>query len=121
MTNISLGEVTELRRFLGTAFNHLRAIQRAGEPDEPESSFAQAEIDERQFAYALAHDTQQTTPGLTREAYRTPHTSRTANTPSWSESRVQNTTPGEGDSQQQDVSGTAEEGGEESMNNMDLF
>lgn len=33
MTNISLGEVTELRDFLTTAHNHLRAIERAGEPE----------------------------------------------------------------------------------------
>lgn len=34
MTNISLGEIIELRPFMSTAFSHLRSMQRAIEPDD---------------------------------------------------------------------------------------
>jgi hypothetical protein len=48
MTNISLGEVTELREFLSTAHNHLRAIERVAEPEEEPGTQESAD----QFTYS---------------------------------------------------------------------
>lgn len=50
MTNISHGEITELRDFLTTANNHLRSIERAAETDEPNSS---TQNESREFTYSL--------------------------------------------------------------------
>lgn len=65
MTNISLGEVTELRDFLTTAQNHLRTIERAAEPDEGDAM--EQETSNRQLTYSFKpQDTAFTNTGLPR-------------------------------------------------------
>jgi hypothetical protein len=49
MTNVSLGEVTELRDFLTTAQTHLRTIERAIEPDDGN----QQQDNSNQFTYTF--------------------------------------------------------------------
>lgn len=55
MTNISLGEITELREFLTTAHNHLRTIERVAEPEDGTGT----QESSGQFNYTLR------TPGTT--------------------------------------------------------
>lgn len=71
MTNISLGEVTELRDFLTTAQNHLRSIERAAEPDEGDT--VGQENSSNQFTYSFQpQDTAATTgTGLARAQVET--------------------------------------------------
>lgn len=116
MTNISLGEVTELRQFLGTAFNHLRAIQQAGESEEQEEAGAES-IQEREFNYSIQRANQESeTPYQQRTtSYTTPYNASAA-APSWSASRQS------GSVDRSNAPGTTSESQEEeSGNNMDLF
>lgn len=113
MTNISHGEITELRRFLGTAFDHLRAIQRAG---EPEAAAAEADTDERQFSFSLVDQAQDSAlPNSSN--YQTPNVQRTlptsssTATPAWTLPKNASETPSSNEN------GAHEEG----ANNMDLF
>ncbi|MCO5583369.1 hypothetical protein L7F22_037279 [Adiantum nelumboides] len=114
MTNISLGEVTELRQFLSTAFNHLRAIQQAGESEEQEETGAES-MQGREYNYSVQRANQESeTPNQQRTAsYTTPYNASTA-APSWSASRQS----GGGVDRSNAASESQEE---ESGNNMDLF
>lgn len=62
MSNISLGEITELRDFLTTAQNHLRSIERATETEEDDTNGQESS---HQFTYSFRpQDTASTGTGL---------------------------------------------------------
>lgn len=128
MYNISSGEVAELRPFLGTAFKHLRAMQRAGEPDEEQSALNDQEhAPDRTHSWSLSSQqqgqTQQQTPWK-QERQQQQHRDRAASagaTPA---------APRYGASREESLDGTRNDRAEqradvedqdESQNNMDLF